>query len=347
MEIFRAVTPKLAAQAAKLIKRKTVQMTVLPGHAGIHVEVRVKGRKHSAVCIIEDNHTNLTYVEKDGRKLVTAKGPGARRAAGYQAALRRLKLKAMVKLAEHMDAQDQAYIRQGVEMNLAVARQGLKLKKVGFYLQDLQRKGFLQDDVFSSSKILTACATDMRMDGQAMPVMSSGESGNQGIVAILVPYNVGKAFRVPEAVIYRSIGLSHLVNAYVKLFTGGLAPICGCAIAAGVGAAAAIVYQRNGCDILGLTLAVNNVISDLGGMLCDGAKSGCALKVVSSTDSAIRSAYMGINHYGINEREGFIGRTAEATIQNLGRISTVGMAQVDHTIVDIMLGKQGQRPGNA
>jgi len=166
---------------------------------------------------------------------------------------------------------------------------------------------------------------------------------------------LGRGFPVPEKsfpgadedTILRSIGFSHLLNAYVKLFTGGLAPICGCAIAAGVGAAGAIVFQRKGADIRGITLAVNNVISDLGGMLCDGAKSGCSLKVVSSTDAAIRSAYMGMHHYGITELEGFVGRTAEGTIRNLGRISKDGMRHVDRTIVDIMLGKQGQRPCDA
>ena len=339
MEIFKAATPRLVSQAAKLIKAKTVKMTVLSGHQGIHVEARLKGGKHTTVCIISDSHTSLTHIEKDGRKLAGGSGKVGPLASQYKILLRRLTLKDMVRLVERMDATDKAYIRKGVKMNLSAARQGMKLKKVGFYLQDLMRKGYLQDDVFASTKILTACATDLRMDGRAVPVMSSGESGNQGIVAILVPYNVGTAFRVDDDTICRSIALSHLLNAYVKLFTGGLSPICGCAIAAGVGAAVAIVYQRNGRDIPALTLAVNNLISDLGGMLCDGAKSGCALKVVSSTDSAIRSAYMAINHYGISEREGFIGRSAEETIQNLGRISTVGMAAVDHTIVDIMLKK--------
>jgi len=347
MEIFQAVTPALVQRAGRLIKNGTVKMTVLPGHKGIHVEARLKGRRHSAACVISGSHTSITYAEKDGRKLAGAAGENARRTDQYKDLLRRASLKDMARMAERMDAEDAAYIRKGVEMNLAAARQGMKLKKVGFYLQDLLRKGYLLDDVFSSAKILTACATDLRMDGRAVPVMSSGESGNQGIVAILVPYSVGKAFHIEDEVICRSIGLSHLINAYVKLFTGGLAPICGCAIAAGVGAAAAIVFQRNGRDIPGLTLAVNNVISDLGGMLCDGAKSGCALKVVSSTDSAIRSAYMAMNHYGITAQEGFVGRSAEETIQNLGRISSVGMAAVDPTIVEIMLGKQGQRPCDA
>jgi L-cysteine desulfidase len=106
-----------------------------------------------------------------------------------------------------------------------------------------------------------------------------------------------------------------------------------------VGAAAALVYQKNGPDIKGITLAINNIISDIGGMLCDGAKSGCALKVVSSVDSALRAAFMGIRHYGITETEGFVGRTAEETIQNLSRISNIGMSAVDSCIVDIMQDK--------
>ena len=107
-----------------------------------------------------------------------------------------------------------------------------------------------------------------------------------------------------------------------------------------MGAAAAVVYQVKGPDEEAVSLAINNVIADLGGMLCDGAKSGCALKVVSSTDSALRAAYMGIHNYGITESEGFVGKTPEETIRNLARISTIGMANVDPTIVDIMVRKQ-------
>ncbi|MDH3567228.1 MAG: L-serine ammonia-lyase, iron-sulfur-dependent, subunit alpha, partial [Desulfobacteraceae bacterium] len=87
------------------------------------------------------------------------------------------------------------------------------------------------------------------------------------------------------------------------------------------------------------TLAINNIISDLGGMLCDGAKGGCALKVASATDSAIRSAYMALNDYGITAVEGFVGKTAEQTIYNLSRISEIGMAKADDVMLDIMTEK--------
>jgi L-cysteine desulfidase len=186
---------------------------------------------------------------------------------------------------------------------------------------------------------MTAAAADARMAGMSYPVMSSGGSGNQGIVAILVPYNVGRHFGVAEERIVKSICLSHLLNSYVKCYTGDLSPICGCAIAAGVGAAAAIVYQQAGKDLAKVTLAVNTLISDLGGMLCDGAKGGCALKVVSSADAAIRAAYMALNGHGITSVEGFVGRTAEETIWNLSRISDVGMAKADDTMIEIMMEK--------
>jgi L-cysteine desulfidase len=138
----------------------------------------------------------------------------------------------------------------------------------------------------------------------------------------------------------KSIALSHLINGYTKCFTGDLSPICGCAIAAGVGAAAAIVYQQAGRDVGKITLAINTLISDLGGMLCDGAKGGCALKVASSTESAVRAAYMAINGHGITEEEGFVGRTAEETIRNLSKISDKGMALVDATMLQIMQSKK-------
>lgn len=340
MEILKYVTPEILAKAKKLIKEKDFKMQVLSDCASFYVEAQLKTANHHNVSIISGGHTNLVYLEKDGKIVLDKRGEiQAKKEAGYKEILKKLKIDDLIALAENIDEEDIAHLKKGIEMNLAISREGAKMQKVGRALMDLEDKKLLLDDIFSSTKIMVACAVDARMDGVPLPVMSSGGSGNHGVVAFLVPYNVGKHFKISDDVILKSIAFSHLLDAYVKTFTGELSPICGCAIAAGVGATAAIVYQQKGRDITGITFAVNNLISDIGGMICDGAKSGCAFKVVSSTDAAIRAAYLGILHKGITEAEGFVGASAEETIQNLNRLTEIGMAKMDATIVDIMLQK--------
>jgi len=344
MEILSAADKTILKNAKQLLEQHRLEMTVAPGVHGFYIEAELTGQSgKTARCVIAGGHTEVAHLSVNGNVICeNGAHEQVRRAPDFKAALKKASLQDLLNAADSADEEDLAYIKKGVEMNLKAAELGQALQKVGFYIKELVRKKLLQMDLISSTKILTACAADARMDGQAVPVMASGESGNQGVVTILVPWKVGKEMGADEKTILKSIALSHLLNGYVKVFTGELAPICGCAIAAGVGATAAIVYQQRGNCASAVTLAINNIISDIGGMLCDGAKSGCALKVVSSTDAAIRSAYMAIHDYGITEVEGFVGRTAEQTIQNLGNISNVGMSQVDPMIVGIMQEKCNQ-----
>jgi len=340
MEILKGAGDETLAQAKALIAEKKASIGFDPIRTNLYIDVTVKTDRGSARAVMEGSHTNLVLLEKNNQSIFT-KEDTEKSAGGqtYKQALRLMTIADFVDLVERMDDEDCREIRCGVDMNLQIAEVGQKLQKVGYYISDLMHKGFLLEDVFSAIKILTASAADARMAGLSYPVMSSGGSGNQGVVAILVPWKVGEFFHIEEPKIIRSIALSHLINSYIKCFTGDLSPLCGCAIAAGVGAAVAIVYQQYGKDMKKITLAVNNLISDLGGMLCDGAKAGCALKVASSTDSAIRAAYMAMNGHGITQTEGFIGRTAEETIWNLTAISKLGMAKVDDTMLGIMIDK--------
>jgi len=177
------------------------------------------------------------------------------------------------------------------------------------------------------------------MSGVPITVMSSGQSGNQGVVAILVPYLVGKKEGIKEETILKSIALSHIINSYIKSYTGELAPVCGCAISSGAGAAAAIVYQKYPNDIKKIEGAVNNVIADIGGMICDGAKESCSLKVSSSVESAIKNAYLAISGLSVNNSNGFIEKNAQDTIKNMARLSVIGMASVDSIIIETMQNK--------
>jgi L-cysteine desulfidase len=342
MEILKHATPQTVSRAQEIIQEGNARIHLDRNKSNLYIEAAVKNHRGAARAVIENAHTNLVCLEKDGNLIFTAqdqeKGSTDR---DYRARLREMQIEDMIEIVRNLEPDDREYIKHGIEMNLAISEVGQGLNKVGHFISDLTTKGYLTDDIFASSKILTASATDARMAGVNMPVMSSGGSGNQGIVAILVPYNVGKFYKIEESLIIESIALSHLINSYIKCFIGDLSPLCGCAIAAGVGAASAIVYQQSGGDMEKITLAVNNLISDLGGMLCDGAKGGCALKVASSADSAIRAAYMAINNHGITEREGFVGKTAEQTILHLSQISKIGMGKADDTMLGIMIDKTG------
>lgn len=345
MEVLKGVTAEHLAEAKAIVRERNVRIVCDKTQTELYIEVRLQTTAGSARVVLQGGHTNVLLIEKDGRPVFeAARSEAVVGALDYRRRLKTMSLAELAGAADAADTEDLDYIRRGIEMNLAVSEVGHTLKKVGYYLDDLAAKGYLPEDVFSSAKRMTAAAADARMAGMSYPVMASGGSGNQGVVAILVPYSVGRDFKIPDETILRSVAFSHLLNAYVKSYTGGLSPICGCAIAAGVGAAAAIVYQQAGTDLAKITLAINTLISDLGGMLCDGAKEGCALKVVSSTDSAIRSAYMALNGHGITSVEGFVGRTAEETIRNLCRISDVGMAKVDDTMIEIMIEKTALPP---
>jgi len=340
MEVLKSVGEGMIDQARTLIRTGKAKISYDKSKTDLYIQVFVRSQSGSATAVIENAHTNLVRLEKNGKplfnKILRENGSTSQK---YKTVLKDMEISALVDLALNMDKEDYEYVKRGIEMNLEISEAGQNLKKVGYYVSDLVNRGYILNDVFASSKVLAASAADARMAGLNFPVMSSGGSGNQGIVAILVPDNVGRFFRIDEERILQSIALSHLINSYIKCFTGDLSPLCGCAIAAGAGAAVAIVFQQFGKDLKKITLAVNNLISDLGGMLCDGAKGGCALKVASSADSAIRSAYMALNNHGISQAEGFVGKSAEETIRHLSKISMLGMAKVDDTMLGIMLDK--------
>jgi L-cysteine desulfidase len=341
MEILKDVTEEMINRAKTLIGTKKAKISYDSSKTDLYIEVILKSKEDSSRALIENAHTNLVLLEKNNQ-IIFEKERKENSFAGkeYKGILKEMKISELIDSAQHMDDEDYDYIKRGVEMNLEISKAGQKLEKVGYYIFNSVNKGCLLNDVFLSSKILTASAADARMSGIDLPAMSSGGSGNQGIVTILVPYNAGKIFKIEEKIILQSIALSHLINSYIKCFTGDLSPLCGCATAAGVCATAALVYQQCGNDMEKITLAVNSLISDLGGMLCDGAKGGCALKVATATDSAIRCAYMALDNYGISHLEGFVGKTAEETIYNLSKISILSMTKVNETILGIMLDKR-------
>lgn len=238
------------------------------------------------------------------------------------------------------------FLNEGVRMNLAMAERGRSMNGAAVQLRHMREIGVLAEDLFYRVKVPVAAAVDARMAGVPAPVMTSGGSGNQGVFAILVPHLVGQERGIAEDRILESIAVAHVLNAYVKCFLGELSVVCGCAVAAAVAAATAIVYQHEGIRLDKITSAVNNVVGDLSGLICDGAKPGCSMKTVSGVDAALRAAFMAIEGFGIAAADGLLGHSAEQSIRNLSRITLEGMFPVDPTLVTI-LQEKAARSGSA
>lgn len=347
LEILKEVPAAALAAAEGLIERGAASYACKEDERGLFIEARVEGGGSRAVCVVAGGHTNVVRLEKDGRALLDASaGAGAASADGYRARLRAMTLDQVLREAVALDAEDRAAIQRGIDMNLAIAEKGIDLKRNAYQLRQMMKQGYKADDLFARAKEKVAAAVDARMGGLPEPVMTSGGSGNQGVLTTLVPYIVGRGREIDLARIQESVAAGHAVNAYIKSFTGELSVICGCAIAASIAASIAIVIQTAGIDLEKITFAIDNVIGDLCGIICDGAKSGCAMKITTGAEAAMRSAFMALAGYGLSKDDGVLGRSAEESIRNLSRISLEGMASVDSTIVDILRDK-APRSGQA
>jgi L-cysteine desulfidase len=336
LRLLQDVTADVRARSQVLCQSSRSSIEYVGNWDVFQVEVTVAGGGHSARCVLKENHTHVERIEKDDQIVRQAMSQERDNGLAYRGLLGRMNVADVLALAGSLDADDEAYLRHGVEMNLAISEWGFDVGGTAYQLRRINREGYLADDLFFRVKLRVASAIDARMAGVPQPVMTSGGSGNQGIVTILTPYLVGREIGVPAEKILPSIAVAHALNAYVKSFVGELSVICGCAMAAAIASAAAIVYQQAGIDLKKINLAVSSVIGDLGGLICDGAKPSCSMKAVTGVDTAIRSALMALQGYGLRAGEGVVGQTAEESIRNLARVTLEGMFPVDPTVLKII-----------
>lgn len=334
--IFAGANAKTLALARKLASGGKIKLCIDYTKKDFFVEAALKTGKNEAVCSLSKGHFNISFLSLNGKILRSASSK--EKTLAYREFLKNASFKDLLSWAEKADSRDLSYIKKGVELNLSVSEKGMATNNTALALKKAANKGLLADDPCTEAKIKASAATDARMNGLPLAVMSSGQSGNQGVVAAILPYIYGKRMGKEEKKILKSVALAHLVNAYIKTFLGELSPICGCAVSSGAGAACAIAFQETD-DAGKIESAGRNVIADLGGMFCDGAKAGCALKVASSCDCAFRSAALALNGWAVSEKDGFCEKTFSKTVKNLARLSAIGMSAVDSLIIETMAKK--------
>ncbi|MDK2856032.1 MAG: hypothetical protein PWQ41_1615 [Bacillota bacterium] len=348
LEVLAGVTPEAVQAAQAMVASGAVAVSYDPGEEGVYVEARVSGAAGTARAVIRGTHTNIVYAEKNGRPLLTASGAAGTtpRSSASAAELAQLSLADLVGFAEEVPLGEVEFLLEGVRLNRAAAEAGLKVGAglaLGRALAQLVEEGKCPDGPIVRAKILTAAAADARMGGLPIPVMSSAGSGNHGITATLPVAVMAEHLGAGTEKLARALALSHLVTLYVKEFTGRLSPICGCAVAAGAGAAAAVAWLLGGgAEAVGA--AVQNLIADLAGMLCDGGKNGCALKLSTAAAEAILAAELAVAGISADWYDGIVGRSPEETIRNLGFVSAYGLARADEAILAVLTAGAGRKP---
>ena len=224
-------------------------------------------------------------------------------------------------------------------MNLAVAQAGRSFG-LGLALGTLIEQGVIGRSPVSEAQLLCASASYARMSGVSMPVMTATGSGNQGITLLLTIEAVARARAIPQETKLRAVALANLINVYVKSYTGTLSAVCACGVASGLGASVGVVYMLGGGEqqMLG---AMKNILGSISGMICDGAKEGCANKVELSSGLAVQAAFLAMQGMSIGRHDGILASDLRTLFEHLGQLVQEGMGDTNRVIVDIMQGAAG------
>lgn len=253
-------------------------------------------------------------------------------------------IKELIEISKNLTKEQKETIYQGIKMNREIAKEGLKTDHgagIGTKLKDLKEQKILSDSLENEIKIKTAAASDARMGGARKPVMTSAGSGNQGITAIIPIQVVAQRKNKNKDKLCEAVMLSHLITKYITERSGHLSALCGCAVKAGIGATAGITYLLGG-EHKEINNAINLTAANITGIICDGAKEGCSLKLSTSSTTALESAYMALQGTKVPIDNGIIHKKAEKTIESIAKISE-GMIPTDHSVVDIIQQKQKKK----
>lgn len=293
----------------------------------------VEGKSWAVVQGSHDNIVNYGRGEPDTTQQDVSAGSACSKADISDWTIAQLKA-----AVDNMDTQALAFMLDGVDMNMAMAKIGLEQAPglgIGKSIKELMETNIICDSITNRVRMQAAAATDARMGGINMPIMSSAGSGNHGITVIVPLKIIADEYGLDDEKLIKALAFAHLVTYYVKLFTGRLSPVCGCAVAAGVGAAAGITMLLGGDD-KAIDGAINSMIGNLAGILCDGAKHDCALKIATSASEATMAAIMAIKGVYMTQQNGIVVKSAEQSIRNLGTISVDGMSQADAAVLKVL-----------
>lgn len=339
LEVLEGVGPEDELLALKLIEEGKVISLQAETPKRLFIEAELKTDMQTARVVISDNHSNITLIEVDGKAIYQ----GGCENIGIQSEEDELIALSIDEIYEWMlnaEISSLSLVKKSIELNRVIGMEGLSGEyglKVGKTIKKNVKMGILSDDIATAAMSLAAAGSDARMAGSTLPVMANTGSGNQGIAVTLPVVAAAERLKVSEEKMIRAVALSHLITIHIKSKFGRLSALCG-VTAAGMGASGAIVYLLDG-ELQQIKAAIQNTIGNVSGMICDGAKAGCAMKVSTCSNVAVQSALLALNDQEIKSTDGFIHDDVEKSIESFCKLGNEGTRHTDELILKLMMEK--------
>ena len=334
-EVLQPVTEADIARARKLVKEGFCETRYVEGKDNLYIRIEAVNGDDRCSVTVEFEHTNITRIEKNGEVLFS-KEDAVAAAGGDDVDKSRLNIKDIYAFASEVDLEDvRELLERQISMNTAISDEGLKGyygAAIGWLL--MQVNG---DHVEGRAAARAAAGSDARMNGCSMPVVINSGSGNQGMTITLPICEYAQTWNIDHDTTLRALAMANLISVHIKRHIGNLSAFCG-AVSAGCAAACSIAWM-DGCSYEQICMCITNTLCNVGGIVCDGAKSSCAAKIAAAVNAGTfgyRMAKKGLTFHG---GDGLAGDDIETTIENIGRMGRDGMHNTDIEILNIMVGQ--------
>ncbi len=338
LEVLKDCTPEAVELGKAMIDQKCINITLKENNSEkLYIEVVCSHGNETSTAIIAGEHTNFIYLAKNDEVLLNLSHE-SKQDSDSDAPI--LNLRMVYDFAMTSPLDELRFILETARLNKEAAEKsfdGDYGHSLGKMLRGSYKDQLMGDSVFSHILSYTSAACDARMAGAMIPVMSNSGSGNQGISATLPVVIYAQDNNKPEEDLIRALTLSHLTVIYIKQSLGRLSALCGCVVAA-TGSSCGITYLMGG-TYEQISYAVQNMIANITGMICDGAKPSCALKVSTGVSTAVLSAIMAMENKCVSAVEGIIDNDVDQSIRNLTRIGSQAMNETDRMVLEIMTNK--------